>query len=164
MIMKNTIDIQRPVHEMMNERQKPNMSMKAYRAMNWLWRKHIPVLPTLIRFYIRVVFSMDISPKMKVGKNVVFAHNGLGCVFNSKSIIGDNVWIFPNVTLAARDNRGRPIIEDNVFIGPGAIIIGGVKVGKGATIGANSVVLNDVPAGALVVAPLAYIKERKTEQ
>jgi serine O-acetyltransferase len=101
---------------------------------------------------------------MKVGKNVVFYHNGLGCVFNSKAVIGDNVWIYQNVTLAGRDNRGRPTIEDNVFIGPGVVIMGGITIGKGATIGANSLVLKDVPAGALVVAPLAEIKERKTEE
>lgn len=129
--------------------------------MNKLYKKRVPIIPNLMRRYIRIVYSCELPCMTIIGENTTFAHNGLGVIVHRNAIIGNNVFIFQNVTIGGRDGRGAPRIEDDVFIGPGACILGGITIGKGASIGANSVVIHNVPENALVVAPLAMIKEKK---
>lgn len=128
-----------------------NSLMRVYRLMHKLYCKHTPILPGLLMRYIRVIYSCDLPPQTVIGEGSLFVHNGLGCVINPYAIIGKNVKIYQNVTIAGKLNSGTPIIEDNVFIGPGVCILGGVRVKKGATIGANAVVVKDVEAGSTVV-------------
>lgn len=128
-----------------------NSLMAIYRISNFLYRKKIPFLPGLLSRLIRVVYSCDLPSQVKIGKGTLFVHNGLGCVIHPKAIIGNNVRIYQNVSIAGRHHRGVPIIEDDVFIGAGACILGNVKIGKGAMIGANAVVINSVEAGRTVV-------------
>ncbi|MFV0535940.1 MAG: serine O-acetyltransferase [Dysgonomonas sp.] len=135
--------------------------VKNFRVMNSLYKKKVPIIPDLIRKYIRIVYSCELPYTVVIGDNTTFAHNGLGVVVNEHAIIGNNVSISHNVTIGGRNGRGRPVIEDDVFVGPGACILGGVTVGKGAFIGANAVVIHDVPENSLVVTPLAIIKEKK---
>lgn len=124
--------------------------MRLYRFGNKCYKHHIPLLPGIVSRIIRVVFSCELSCSTKIGKNTAFVHNGLGCVVNPDSIIGDNVRILQNVSIAGRGaDRGTPIIEDDVLIGCGACILGGVRIGKGARIGANAVVLTDIPEGGV---------------
>lgn len=126
--------------------------MRLYRFGNKCYKQKIPFIPGLISRFIRVVFSCEISCSMQIGKGSAFVHNGLGCVVNPSAVIGSNVRILQNVSIAGRgEGRGTPIIEDNVLIGCGACVLGGVRVGKGARIGANAVVLDDVPAGGIAV-------------
>ena len=146
------MDIQR-------KKMKANSLIRAYRIMNSLHRRKVPFFPNLIRLYIRVIYSCELHPMTPIGKKSTFAHNGLGVIVNKNAIIGENVTIFQNVTIGGRNGRGAPHIEDDVFIGPGACILGGITIGRGATIGANSVVINDVPKFSLVVTPLAEIKK-----
>lgn len=70
--------------------------------------------------------------------------------WDQQVIIGKNVTILHNVTLG-RKNDSFPIIFDNVYIGPGACVLGGIKIGKNSVIGANAVVTKDVPENAVVV-------------
>ena len=93
----------------------------------------------------------------RIGKNVILAHNGLGVVINRNAIIGEGSIIFQNVTIGGRDGRGAPIIGKNCFIGPGVCILGGVKIGNNVSIGANSIVINNIPDNTTVVAPLGRI-------
>lgn len=81
----------------------------------------------------------------------------------SVSVIGKNVMISPCVTIGGRSNiYDVPIIEDDVFIGVGAKILGNVTIGKGATVGANAVVLDSVPPGSVAVGvPARVIKTTK---
>lgn len=116
-----------------------------------MYRNKIPVLPGFISRIIRVIFSCDLSVGTQIGEGTKLVHNGLGCVINPEVIIGNNVRIYQNVSLAGRNNRGVPVIEDDVFIGAGACVLGGVTVGKGASIGANAVVLKDVKPYTTVV-------------
>lgn len=76
------------------------------------------------------------------------------------AIIGDHVKIYQQVTIGARGNEWHPIIENNVLIGAGAKILGSVHVGNGAKVGANSVVLSDVPANATAVGLPAKIIQK----
>ena len=122
-----------------------------FRKANWCWKHHIPVLPGLIMRVCRVIYSIDLPYTCEIGKNVVFQHNGLGCVIHSRAIIGEGTEIYQNVTIGGRNGRGHPVIGKNVFIGAGACILGGITIGDDAVIGANSTVIEDVPKGGIVV-------------
>jgi serine O-acetyltransferase len=104
-----------------------------------------------IRFGIR--YGMDISASATIGRGFFIGHFG-GIVINPDVVIGDNCNLSHGVTLG-QVNRGTkagcPVIGDNVFIGPGAKIIGRIHVGDGAAIGANCVVVDDVPENGVVV-------------
>ncbi|MCA4776699.1 serine acetyltransferase [Empedobacter stercoris] len=125
--------------------------MRIYRIMEFFNDKGFKMISGLIMRYIRIVYSCDLPYNLKLGKGVILKHNGLGVVIHPKAIIGDNTQIYQNVSIAGRNNRGTPIIGKNVFIGCGACILGGVKIGDNVSIGANSVVLNDIPDNAVVV-------------
>jgi serine O-acetyltransferase len=124
-------------------------------------KKKVPILPSLMRRVIRHGFSAVIPPEIEVGENVTFAYDGLGIVIHPNCKIGDNVFIGTNVTLGGliggRDRPGVPIIGNNVIIGTGAKILGPIKIGNNAKIGANSVVLEDVPENAIAVGVPARI-------
>lgn len=114
-----------------------------------------------------IIHSCSIPPSCKIGKNVYFAHRGIGIVINEKAIIGDDVKIYQNVTIGGQGgthDNSQPLIGDRVFIGCHSCILGGVKVGNDVTIGANSVVINDIPDGATVVgSPARVIKIKRNE-
>lgn len=99
----------------------------------------------------RIMFACEIPPSTQIGRNVVFAHNGLGCVVNEEAVIGDETKILQNVTIGGRGSHGVPKIGKNVRIGCGAAIIGGLKIGNNVRIGANAVVLKDIPDDAIAV-------------
>ena len=91
------------------------------------------------------------------------AHNGLGCVLSARSI-GNGCKIFQNVTLGAGKGKypyNNPIVEDNVTIFTGAVVIGNITIGEGAIIGANAVVTKDVPPNCVCAGvPAKIIKYR----
>lgn len=128
-----------------------------FRLSHFLYRLHVPFLPWVLKLFNRVVFSVSLPPSVKVGRNVTFGYQGLGIVVHSRAVIGNDVRISPNVVIGGRGGPDVPVIEDGVLIGAGACILGGVTVGRGARVGANSTVLADVPAGATVVGVPAKI-------
>ncbi len=98
-------------------------------------------------------YGISISPATSIGSGFYIAHFG-GIVVNTDAIIGKNCNLNHVVTIAQTnrgERKGVPVIGDNVYIGPGAKIIGKVKVGNNAAIGANCVVTKDVPENAVVV-------------
>jgi len=128
----------------------PNLIMKCIRLMALLKRNKIPLLPKVIQWFIRITCSADIPVNIYIGENTVLKHNGLGVVLHEKAIIGENVTIMQNVTIGGRNGRGAPRIDNNVFIGSGACVLGDIIIGKNSMIGANAVVINDVPENAVV--------------
>lgn len=128
----------------------PNLIMKCIRLMALLKRNNIPLLPKVIQWFIRITCSADIPVNIYIGENTVLKHNGLGVVLHEKAIIGENVTIMQNVTIGGRNGRGAPRIDNNVFIGSGACVLGDIIIGKNSMIGANAVVINDVPENAVV--------------
>ncbi len=118
--------------------------------MALLKRNKIPLLPKVIQWFIRITCSADIPVNIYIGENTVLKHNGLGVVLHEKAIIGENVTIMQNVTIGGRNGRGAPRIDNNVFIGSGACVLGDIIIGKNSMIGANAVVINDVPENAVV--------------
>ena len=95
------------------------------------------------------VYGLEISPATKVAGGLYIAHP-VGCVLHADEI-GRNVTVVGQATFGTRTDGHWPVIEDGVFIGIGARILGGVNIGAGAQIGANAVVTRDVPAGATAV-------------
>jgi serine O-acetyltransferase len=128
-----------------------------FRLSRLLFRLRVPLLPWLLKVINRVAFSVSLPPSVSVGRNVTFGYQGLGIVVHKHAVIGNNVRISPNVVIGGRGGSTVPVIEDDVLIGAGACILGGVRIGRGAKIGANSTVLIDVPAYATAVGVPAQI-------
>jgi len=122
---------------------------------------HIPILPKIIQFLIRIIFGCYVPYSAKIGKNTVIAYGGIGVVIHARCVIGENCVIGPGVTLGGTSHKYEvPELGNNVSIGSGAKIIGPVKIGNNVVIGANAVVINDVPSNSLVVGiPAKIIKE-----
>lgn len=138
-----------------------NSLMKLYRLMNGLHERKIPIFPGLIMRVIRVIYSCELPYICKLGQGVIFKHNGLGVVVHPKAVIGNDTQVYQNVTIGGRHNRGAPVIGERVFIGAGACILGGVNIGDDSVIGANSVVISDVPPETVVAGvPAKVIKDR----
>jgi serine O-acetyltransferase len=128
------------------------MLIKIYRLSNWLYRHGVPVLPKLLKVLNRIVFASVLPPSAKLGKNVLFSYEGLGTVIHKNSVIEDDVIIGVGVTIGGRSGIAQvPLIKRGAMIGAGAKILGPVTVGEYASVGANSVVLSDVPPYAVVV-------------
>lgn len=85
----------------------------------------------------------------------VYIQHGWGMVLDAESV-GENLWINQNVTVGYKGN-GHPRIGNNVRIGTGAVVLGGITIGDNVNIGANAIVVKDVPSNTTVVSPSAYI-------
>ena len=113
----------------------------------WLWRRYV------------IGNGCFISPLASIGTGLHLPHP-IGIVVSEDACIGNNVTLYQNVTLGrvTADRGGAPMIEDGATIYAGAVILGTVRIGAGAVIGANSVVRIDVPGGAVAAgAPAAII-------
>jgi serine O-acetyltransferase len=109
--------------------------------------------------FCRNIYGIELPYAAQVGRRVVIEHQG-GIVVHGSSVIGDECRIRQGVTIGARDVATRemaPVLESGVDVGAGAKILGGITVGARAHVGANAVVLVDVPAGALAVGVPARI-------
>lgn len=130
---------------------------------NKLYNKRIPILPGLIYRWIHFCYSSDLSVTTRIGKGTTLGHGGIGVVINSDSVIGENCIIAQNVTLA-KHKGGTPVIKNNVYIGHGSIVMGGVTVGNNAFVGALTLVNKDVPENAIVAGIPARILRIQTEK
>lgn len=127
------------------------MLLKIHALAHWLWKKRVPLIPQLLSLFNRVVFATQLPASAQLGRGVRLNYSGLGTVIHKRAIVGDHVEIGPGVVIGGRSEIWEvPVIEDGVQIGVGAKILGPVRVGREAIIGANAVVLRDVPPGAVV--------------
>lgn len=129
-----------------------------------------PVLLPLCRLLHRLAAgsaAMDLPWNLRVGPGFILPH-GWGLVVNERAQLGCNVTLFHGVTIGRRDRiardgsraEGYPVIEDEVWVGPNAIIVGEVRIGRGARIGGGAFVTQDVPARAVVSGnPAVVVKE-----
>ena len=119
---------------------------------HWLWKHRVPVIPRGLSLLNRLIFATQLPASTTLGKGVRLNYSGLGTVIHARAVIGNNVEIGPGVVVGGRSHIWEvPVIEDDVQIGVGAKVLGPIRVGRGAVIGANAVVLHDVPAGAVMV-------------
>ena len=125
----------------------------AYRIAHLLYTKRLFFLARLISQVSRFFTGIEIHPGAKIGKGLVIDH-GMGVVIGETAEIGENVLLYHGVTLGGtgKDKGKRhPTLGDNVIIGAGAKVLGPIYIGSNSKIGANSVVLKDVPEGATAV-------------
>ena len=143
-------------------------ALLAYRLAHRLHAGGVPFFPLAISYVSRSVTGIEIHPGALIGKGFFIDH-GAGVVIGETAEIGDNVTLYQGVTLGGtgfQAGKRHPTVGDNVTIGSGAKLLGPINVGHGARVGANSVVIEDVPAGSTVVGNPGHpvrIEGRKVE-
>jgi serine O-acetyltransferase len=128
-------------------------ALLAHRVSHALHNARVPFVPRLLATATRAITNIEIHPAAKIG-DALFIDHGTGVVVGETAEIGDNVTLYQGVTLGGTGfatGKRHPTVEDNVTIGSGAKLLGPINVGHGAKIGANSVVITDVPPNATVV-------------
>ena len=113
----------------------------------------VPLLPRAISMLARAVTGIEIHPSARIGEGLFIDH-GAGVVIGETADIGDDVTLYQGVTLGGTGfatGKRHPTVQDNVTIGSGAKLLGPITIGHGAKIGANSVVITDVPPNSTVV-------------
>lgn len=124
-----------------------------HRLSHWLWRRSLRFPARLLAFMGRLFTNIDIHPGASIGRRF-FVDHGAGVVIGETAEVGDDVTLYQGVTLGGTSlSKGKrhPTLEDGVLVGAGAKILGANSIGKGARVGANSVVIGDVPPGMTVV-------------
>ena len=128
-------------------------ALLAHRSAHALYEAGVPLLPRMIAYLTRSVTGIEIHPAAQIG-NEFFIDHGSGVVIGETAVIGNCVTLYQGVTLGGTGfQRGKrhPTLGNNVTAGSGAKLLGPIAVGDGAKIGANTVVVEDVPPGATVV-------------
>lgn len=147
-------------------------ALMVYRLAHWLWVHNWRLLGRSISHLGRFLTGIEIHPGAKIGCHLFIDH-GMGVVIGETAEIGNDVTLYHGVTLggiapsvnsAAQVNVKRhPTVRDRAIIGSGAQVLGPITVGEDARVGANAVVVRDVPAGATVVGiPAKAIQPRDT--
>ncbi|MGC8843108.1 MAG: serine O-acetyltransferase, partial [bacterium] len=134
-----------------------------HRIAHLLWEANLRFLARLISQISRFLTGIEIHPGAKIGKGFFIDH-GMGVVIGETTIIGNNVTLYQGVTLGGTGKeRGKrhPTIDDDVVIGAEAVLLGPIYVGKGARIGAGSVVLKSVPPNCTVVGVPARVVRKE---
>lgn len=124
-----------------------------HRVAHWFYRHKRWVIARLISQLSRLLTGIEIHPGAKIGERLFIDH-GLGVVIGETAEVGDDVLLYQGVTLGGTGNqRGKrhPTIGNRVVIGTGASVLGDIRIGDGAKVGAGSVVVHSVPEGATVV-------------
>jgi serine O-acetyltransferase len=128
-------------------------ALVSYRIAHFLYKLHLFFLARLISQVSRFSTGIEIHPGARIGKSFFIDH-GMGVVIGETSIIGDNVLLYQGVTLGGTGlvkGKRHPTIGNNVVIGTGAKVLGNIVVGDNSYIGANAVVIKDVPPNSTVI-------------
>ena len=128
-------------------------ALLAHRVAHAMFVAGVPLLPRLIAMFTRTVTGIEIHPAASIGQGLFIDH-GTGVVIGETAEIGSNVTLYQGVTLGGTGfatGKRHPTVQDNVTIGSGAKLLGPITIGHGAKIGANSVVITDVPPNSTVV-------------
>jgi serine O-acetyltransferase len=125
----------------------------AHRLIHALYEANVPLLPRFLGSLSRFFTGIEIDPGATIGKGVFIDH-GMGVVIGETAEVGDGCTIYQGVTLGGTSlqrTKRHPTLGRNVSVGSGASVIGAIHIGDGAKIGANSVVVKDIPPNATVV-------------
>ncbi len=134
-------------------------ALQAYRVAHWLWRAKRESLALFLQNRISVEFGVDIHPAARIGSGILLDH-ATGLVIGETAVVGNNVSLMQSVTLGGTGKESgdrHPKVSDGVLISAGAKVLGNIRIGKGAKVGAGSVVLTDVPAHTTVAGVPAEI-------
>ncbi len=119
-----------------------------HRISHFLWNHKLKLMARVLSNWSRTATGIEIHPGAVIGRRFFIDH-GMGVVIGESTIIGDDVMLYHDVTLGARGydlGKRHPTLKNDVIVGAGARILGNVIVGEHAVIGANLVILRDVPA------------------
>lgn len=145
-------------------------SMAVYRYGNWAYsirgrwlRRPFTLLYMLLRPICEVLTGIELTHKTTLGRRFRIYHFG-GIIINENAVFGDDCAIHQGVTVGNRSvvDRGVPIFGNRVNIGAGAKILGGIRIGDDVLIGANAVVITDVPSDSIAVGVPARVLPRRT--
>src|SRR5271167_4169625 len=128
-------------------------ALLCYRVAHALAQAGVPLLPRVISMLTRALTGIEIHPAARIGEGLFIDH-GAGVVIGETAEIGSDVTLYQGVTLGGTGfatGKRHPTVQDNVTIGSGAKLLGPITIGHGAKIGANSVVITDVPPNSTVV-------------
>ena len=128
-----------------------------HRLAHFLYGIKLFFIARLVADISRTITGIEIHPGAKIGKRLVIDH-GVGCVIGETAEIGDDCIIFHGATLGGLKFdpvKRHPTVGNRVLIGTGAKVLGPIKIGDDARIGANAVVTKEVASGAVIVAPLS---------
>ena len=129
------------------------MAIVHYRIAHWLYMRGFKRLGRIIMGITGFITSVDIHPQAQIGRRVFIDH-AIGVVIGQTAIVGDDVTIYQGVSLGGvslAKTKRHPTIESGVVIGAGAKVLGDITIGKNAKIGANSVVIKDVPSDCTAI-------------
>ncbi|MGB3302907.1 serine O-acetyltransferase [Gordonia sp. (in: high G+C Gram-positive bacteria)] len=113
----------------------------------------------------RFVTGIEIHPGAVIGRRLFIDH-GMGVVIGETTVIGDDVLMFHGTTLGGvsmSKGKRHPTVGNRVLIGAGAKVLGPISIGDDAKVGANAVVVHDIPAGSVAVGPVATTRGRVTQ-
>jgi serine O-acetyltransferase len=125
----------------------------AYRFAHWMHNHKVPFFPRFVSQFAKFLTGVEIHPAARIGERFFIDH-GMGVVIGETTEIGDNVTLYQGVTLGGtgKEHKKRhPTLGNNVVVGTGAKILGGMTIGDNVKIGANAVVLTPVPPNSTVV-------------
>ena len=128
-------------------------ALLTHRVAHALIEHRVPLAPRMLALFSRSFTNIEIHPRAAIGDGLFIDH-GTGVVIGETAEVGDNVTIYQGVTLGGTGfatGKRHPTVEDNVTIGSGAKLLGPIRIGHGSKIGANSVVVHDVPPNSTVV-------------
>jgi len=128
-------------------------ALVAYRVSHFFYKLQLFFLARLISQFARLATGIEIHPGAKIGKRFFIDH-GMGVVIGETSVIGDDVLLYQGVTLGGtglEKGKRHPTIGNNVVVGTGAKILGNITIGDNSYVGANAVVIKDVPPNSTVV-------------
>ncbi|MFW9971314.1 MAG: serine O-acetyltransferase [Candidatus Odinarchaeota archaeon] len=137
-----------------------------YRIAHFFWKMGMPFIPRYISEVARELTGIEIHPGAEIGSDFFIDH-GTGCVIGETTVIGNNVTIFSGVVLGGTNIdpvKRHPTLGNNVVVGTGAKILGPVNIGDNVKVGANSVVVTDVPPNSVVVGVPGKIISREGEK
>jgi len=134
-----------------------------YRVAHWLWQINLKLLARWVSQVSRFFTGIEIHPAALIGKGLFIDH-GMGLVIGETSEIGDNVTLFHGVTLggvSSHKGKRHPTLQDGVVVGTGAKVLGAITIGECSRVGANAVVIKDVPRDSVVVGVPGKVVEKK---
>lgn len=139
-------------------RHPPLRAMAWFRLATLMHRRKVKLLPGVLQRRLLRLYGLELVPGAKIGGGLYIAHP-VGCVIVVESM-GANISMMGSVTLGRREKLRWPTVGDNVFFGAGCRVLGPIDIGADATVGANAVVLTDVPPGAVAVGVPARVLAR----
>jgi serine O-acetyltransferase len=137
-----------------------------YRIAHFFWKLGVPFIPRYISDIARELTAIDIHPGAEIGSEFFIDH-GAGVVIGETAEVGNNVTIYSGVVLGGTNleqKKRHPTLGNDIVVGTGAKILGPIIIGDNVRVGANSVVVNDVPPHCVVVGVPAKIVSTKGEK